>query len=411
LKEKNMIPRRRFLAGIAAPVLASLSPIQAAAAKLWQPAELPEGAIAEGSLERLAGKVPLIKRSFRPPNFETPIDFFRDPITRNDAFFVRYHLSGIPEVDAKTWRLAIGGDAAREPVEYGLAQLRKEFAAVDLVAVCQCSGNRRGMFQPHVQGVEWGVGAMGNARWTGIRLRDVLQKAGIRDNAVEIAFNGADMPAMQGTPDFVKSLPVERALDDNTLIAFEMNGKALPHWNGFPARLVVGGWTGTYWMKHLTTIDIRATPLTEFWMNPAYRIPAGLFPTVERFPTQETAANQPITDIVVNSLVTSVFDGQRVRRGQMVDVAGVAWDGGRGIRDVEVSTDAGQSWTLALLGKDLGRYSFRTFMHKFRVGPGDAPIVMVRAINNRGDTQAPKLIFNPAGYHHNVIPRIRLEVA
>ena len=406
-----MFGRRRFLAGLAVPAISSLSPASSLAAKVWQPSELPEGAIAEGGLERIAGKVPLIQRSFRPPNFETPLDYFRDPITRNDAFFVRYHLSGIPEVDAKTWRLKVGGDAARTPLEYDLTRLRKEFEKVDLVAVCQCSGNRRGMFQPHVPGVEWGVGAMGNARWTGVRLRDVLQKAGVGDNAVEIAFNGADMPAIQGTPDFKKSLPVPRALDDTTLIAFEMNGKPLPHWNGFPARLIVGGWTGTYWMKHLIEIDIRSKPLSEFWMNPAYRIPAGVFPAVDHFPTQETAVNQPITDIVVNSLVTSIHDGQRVTRGQMVDGAGVAWDGGRGIRDVEVSTDGGSSWVLAQLGKDLGRLSFRTFMHKFRVAAGGAPVVMVRAINQRGDVQSPKLILNPAGYHHNVIPRIRLEVA
>jgi sulfite dehydrogenase (cytochrome) subunit A len=404
-----MIPRRRFLAGLAVPALSSLTPLASGASKVWQPAELPEGAAEEGTLQSLSGKVPLIKRSYRPPNFETPIDYFRDPITRNDAFFVRYHLSGIPEVDAKTWRLKIGGDAARTPFELDFAQLRKDFAPVELIAVCQCSGNRRGMFQPHVQGVEWGVGAMGNAKWTGIRLRDVLAKAGVGDNAVEIAFNGADGPAMQGTPDFVKSLPVQRALDENTIIAFEMNGKPLPHWNGFPARLIVAGWTGTYWMKHLTDIDIRTKPVTDFWMNPAYRIPAGIFPTVERFPTQETPANQPITDIIVNSLVTSIHDGQRVKRGQMVDVAGVAWDGGRGIRDVEVSTDGGASWVVAQLGKDLGRFSFRTFMHEFRAE--GTPVVMVRAINNRGDVQSPKLVFNPAGYHHNVIPRIRLEVA
>ena len=403
-----MNPRRRFLAGIAAPALSCLVPA-AALAKVWQPAELPEGAIAEGGLESLPGKVPLIKRAFRPPNFETPIDFFRDPITRNDAFFVRYHLSGIPQVDAKTWRLQIGGDAAKQKLEFDLAQLRKEFQPVELIAVCQCSGNRRGMFQPHVQGVEWGVGAMGNARWKGVRLRDVLQKAGVADNAVEIAFDGADVPAMEGTPDFVKSLPVERALDENTLIAFEMNGKPLPHYNGFPARLVVAGWTGTYWMKHLTRIEVRATPLGGFWMNPAYRIPAGIFAAVEPFKTQATAQNQPITDIVVNSLVTSIHDGQRVKRGQMVDVAGVAWDGGRGIRDVEVSIDDGHAWYLAQLGKDLGRFSFRTFSHRFRAGE-PPPIVRVRAYNNRGDTQVEKLIFNPAGYHHNVIQRIRLEV-
>ena len=403
-----MIPRRRFLAGLAAPALSSLYPT-AGLAKVWQPAELPEGAVAEGQLEALPGKVPLIRRSYRPPNFETPLDFFREPITRNDAFFVRYHLASIPQVNAKSWRLKVGGDAAKQPLELDLASLRKDFPAAELIAVCQCSGNRRGMFQPHVQGVEWGVGAMGNAKWIGVRLKDVLQKAGVIDNAVEVAFDGADGPAMPATPDFVKSIPVERAMDDSTLIAFEMNGKPLPHFNGFPARLVVAGWTGTYWMKHLTTIDLRSKPQGGFWMNPAYRIPAGLFPTVDHFKTQETPQNQPITDIVVNSLVTSVVDGQRVKKGQMVEVAGVAWDGGRGIRDVEISLDDGHSWFLALLGKDLGRFSFRTFSHKFRVGDA-APIIKVRAYNTRGDTQVEKLVMNPAGYHHNVVQRIRLEV-
>jgi DMSO/TMAO reductase YedYZ molybdopterin-dependent catalytic subunit len=402
-----MIARRRFLAGLAAPALSSIAPLNAFA-KIWQPADLPEGAVAESVLEAIEGKVPLIKRAYRPPNYETPIDFFREPITPNNAFFVRYHLASIPHVDAKTWRLKVGGDAAKQSFELSLDQLRKDFHAAEVVAVCQCSGNRRGMFVPHVQGVEWGVGAMGNARWTGVRLRDVLQKAGLADNAVEIAFDGADGPAMPATPDFVKSLPVDRAMDENTLIAFEMNGKPLPHLNGFPARLIVPGWTGTYWIKHITSVEARTKPFDGFWMKSAYRIPAGLF-TVDPFKTQETPQNQPITDMVVNSLVTSIFDGQRVKRGQMVEVAGVAWDGGRGIRDVEVSVDDGRSWYLALLGKDYGRYSFRSFSYKFRVG--EAPIVRVRAYNTRGDTQVEKLIANPAGYHHNVIPRIRLEVA
>ena len=406
-----MIDRRRFLAGIALPAVSSLSPLAASAAKLWQPGELAEGAAESAVLERLPGKVPLIKRSYRPPNFETPVEFLRDPITRNDAFFVRYHLASIPKVDARTWRLKVGGDAAGKPLEFGLAELRKEFAPAELVAVCQCSGNRRGMFSPHVQGVEWGVGAMGNAKWTGVRLRDVLLRAGVGKDAVEVAFDGADGPAMEGTPDFVKSIPVDRALDEHTLIAFEMNGQPLPHYNGFPARLIVPGWTGTYWVKHLTTVDVRSKPLGGFWMNPAYRIPAGKFAAVDRFPTQETQANQPITDMVVNSLVTSIFDGQRVRKGQVVDIAGIAWDGGRGIRDVMVSTDSGRSWHRAELGRDLGNYSFRGFSYKWRPAAAGSAIVMVKATNMRGDTQVDELIFNPAGYHHNVVPRIQVEVA
>jgi DMSO/TMAO reductase YedYZ molybdopterin-dependent catalytic subunit len=404
-----VIDRRRFLAGLAWPAVSAI-PAARAAATIWQPPELPEGAVETATLDALPGKVPLIKRAYRPPNYETPIDYFREPITRNDAFFVRYHLSGIPTVDARAWRLAVGGDAAQKPFELDFAQLRKEFRPVDLVAVCQCSGNRRGMFSPHVQGVEWGVGAMGNAKWTGVRLKDLLERAGLNDNAVEIAFNGSDMPALATTPDFVKTIPVQKAMDENTIVAYEMNGNPLPHWNGFPARLIVAGWTGTYWMKHLTRIEARTAPLANFWMATAYRVPAQLFTNADPFPTQLTQANKPITDIVVNSLVTSIHDGQRVKRGDMVEVSGVAWDGGRGIRDVEVSTDGGSSWVLALLGKDLGNYSFRTFAHKFRVPAEGSPVVMVRAYNNRGDTQVPKLIFNPAGYHHNVIPQIHLEV-
>jgi len=405
-----MIDRRRFIAGLGVPALASLSSTVSAASSIWQPSELPEGAAA--TLDSLPGKVPLIKRTYRPPNFETPIEYLRDPITRNDAFFVRYHLSGIPQkIDAKAWRLKVGGDGAGRAAQFDLAGLRKEFERVEIVAVCQCSGNRRGMFQPHVQGVEWGVGAMGNARWTGIRLRDLLNKVGVNKDTVEIAFDGADGPAMDTTPDFVKSIPVDRALDENTLIAFEMNGQPIPHWNGFPARLIVPGWTGTYWMKHLTSVEVRTKPLSNFWMATAYRIPAGKFKGVAGFKTQETQANQPITDMVVNSLVTSIRDGQRVSRGQVVDVSGIAWDGGYGIRDVEVSTDGGRSWFLAELGRDLGKFSFRGFRHMFRPTEAGEAVVMVRAFNQRGDTQVTELIANPAGYHHNVVQRIKLEVA
>lgn len=405
-----MTDRRRFLAGMAAPALTALAPASALA-RLWQPGELAEGTIAASTLEALPGKVPLIKRTFRPPNFETPVEFFRNPITPNNAFFVRYHLSGIPQsVDAKSWRLKVGGDAAQKPLELDLAALKRDFPVTEIVAVCQCSGNRRGMFIPHVQGVEWGIGAMGNAAWKGVRLRDVLQHVGVAKEAVEVAFDGADGPAMPSTPDFVKSLPIDKALDENTLIAFEMNGKPIPHWNGFPARLIVPGWTGTYWMKHLTSVEVRTKPLANFWMATAYRIPANLFKTVEGFKTQETPQNQPITDMVVNSLVTTVFDGQRFHRGQVIDVGGVAWDGGHGIREVQVSADSGQSWQKAQLGRDLGRFSFRPFSHKFRATQAGPTVIMVKATNNRGDTQVDNLIFNPAGYHHNVVPRIQVEV-
>jgi DMSO/TMAO reductase YedYZ molybdopterin-dependent catalytic subunit len=371
---------------------------------------VPAGTAASALLEALPGKRPLIKLSHRPPNYETPLEYFNQPLTPNDAFFVRYHLADIPEVDVKSWKLSVGGDAAERAAEYTLDDLQKGFEQVEVVAVNQCSGNRRGLSQPHVQGIEWGYGAMGNARWKGVRLKDVLDKAGLKKEAIEVAFNGADAGVVDKTPDFIKSVPVWRALDENTLLAWEMNGEPLPHWNGYPLRVAVPGWTGTYWVKHLTSIEVRTKPEGGFWMNPAYRLPKGKFALVDRFVSQETEANTPITEMVVNSLITSLVDGSQVAAGQTVEVKGIAWDGGYGIQTVELSTDGGQSWRPAKLGEDLGRFSFRPWSYPFAPAAG-ANTVMVKATNGIGASQPVSPIFNPAGYHHNAVQKISVVAA
>ena len=407
--------RRRVLAGVAGTGVLALAPARLIAASIGGTAELgfaeiPDGALADQSLQVLPGKVPLIRRTARPPNFETPIEYFRTPFTRNDAFFVRWHLAPIPDVDAASWVLTVGGESVQRELRLTLTQLYREFDAATVTAVCQCSGNRRGLFEPHVPGVQWGVGAMGNAVWRGVRVKDVLARAGIKDDAVEVVFDGADRGALDGIPDFVKSLPVETALDPDTLIALEMNGEPLPPLNGYPARLVVPGWTGTYWVKSL--VGIRATPTPEgnFWMSTAYRLPRGRFPTPS-FESQVKEANEPVTTMVVNSLITSLRAGQRIERGRAIDVRGLAWDGGSGIGRVEVSADGGASWHSAALGKDLGRYSFREFDFSAAAAQPGTRVVMARATSLAGETQPGELIHNPAGYHHNVIQRIPVEVA
>jgi len=367
---------------------------------------LPAGVGASARMETLPGKKPLIKLAYRAPNYEAPLDYFRTPITPNDEFFVRYHLSNIPQVDAKTYKIAVGGEGANGQATLTLDDL-KAMPASELVAVNQCSGNRRGLSNPHVAGVEWGYGAMGCARWKGARLKDVLDKVGLKKEAIEIAFNGADGPVLDATPDFVKSLPVWKATDESTLIAYEMNGAPLPHFNGFPARLVVPGWTGTYWMKHLISITALTKPLGSFWMNPGYRIPVGKFPVVARFVSQENATSTPITEMVVNSLITSHTDGATVQPGK-VTVSGLAWDGGYGIRSVEVSIDAGKTWSGAKLGDDLGRYAFRPWSFEFNAKPGKNT-VMANAANAIGQSQVASLIWNPAGYHNNVMHPITLN--
>jgi DMSO/TMAO reductase YedYZ molybdopterin-dependent catalytic subunit len=369
---------------------------------------VPAGVSSSAVMATLPGKKPLIQLAYRPPNYESPLDYLRTPITPNDQFFVRYHLSDIPDVDAATYKIEVGGDGANGQTELTLDDLKK-LPAHELVAVNQCSGNRRGLSNPHVAGVEWGYGAMGCARWKGARLKDVLDLVGLKPEAIEIAFNGADGPAFDKTPDFIKSLPVWKAIDESTLIAYEMNGAPLPHYNGYPARLIVPGWTGTYWMKHLISVTALTKPQGGFWMNPAYRIPVGMFPVVARFITQENATSTPITEMVVNSLITSHADGATVKAGN-VAVGGLAWDGGYGITRVEASTDGGKTWSAATLGDDLGRYAFRPWTFQLKAKRGKTT-VMVNATNKIGQTQTATLLFNGAGYHNNVMQSITLNAA
>ncbi|MDI3469662.1 MAG: putative sufite oxidase [Pseudolabrys sp.] len=389
------------LPGLAQAALAELTP------------GVPAGVGTYARMSTLPGKKPLIQLADRPPNYEAPLEYFRTPITPNDEFFVRYHLAGVPDandpaLDPKTFKISIGGDGANGAATLTLDDL-KAMPAVEITAVNQCSGNRRGLSKPHVPGVEWGYGAMGCAKWKGAKLKDILDKVGVKKETVEVSFGGADGPVVDTTPDFVKSLPIWKAMDEHTIVAYEMNGAAIPHLNGAPARLIVPGWTGTYWMKHVNAIEARTKPLNNYWMNPAYRIPIGKFPLAARFTSQEYAPNTPITEMVINSLITSHRDGARVKHGK-VAVSGIAWDGGYGIRAVQVSTDGGKTWTDAKLGQDLGPYAFRPWSLELSVRRGKTN-VMVNALNTIGQTQASALIFNGAGYHNNVMQSITLNAA
>jgi DMSO/TMAO reductase YedYZ molybdopterin-dependent catalytic subunit len=400
----NMLTRRRWIAASTGTLM-----LGALGAARGQESSAPDGASDE-LLIALPGKKPLIKRTFRPPNFETPLADLRRTFTANDAFFVRYHLSAIPEIDARTWRLKVGGPSAAQPLELSLADLQHRFERVTLPAINQCSGNRRGLFTPRVPGVQWKNGAMGHATWSGVRLRDVLRKCNLQPDALEVVLDGADGPLLPQTPDFQKSLPIERALDENTLIAFEMNGRPLPHFNGAPARLIVPGWTATYWVKHLTDIRVQPQPFDGFWMKGAYRIPTGAFPGA-RFTSQETPETTPITQILVNSLVTAPSPDARLAHNRPAQLCGWAWDGGTGISAVDISVDGGLNWRAAALDKDMGRFAWRGFRFRLDTSRPGPLAVAVRATSRGGEQQPDKLTVNPAGYHNNKILSLALEVA
>ena len=219
-------------------------------------------------------KRPLIRLTTRPPQLETPFSVFNEGvITPNDAFFVRYHLTFDPfSVELGKFRLRIKGNV-NAPGEFTIADLKSKFEPVEIVAVNQCSGNGRGFSQPRVPGGQMGNGAMGNARWKGVRLKDVLEKAGCGAAAQQVTFNGLDAPLLERTPDFVKALALDHALDGEVMLAYEMNGEDLPALNGYPLRLVVPGYYGTYWAKHVHEITVLSEAFNGYWMTAAYRIP------------------------------------------------------------------------------------------------------------------------------------------
>jgi sulfite dehydrogenase (cytochrome) subunit A len=352
-------------------------------------------------------KRPMIGQTSRPPQLETPFRIFNEgPITPNNAFFVRYHLSDLPfDIDPDKFTLEVKGKVDH-PLKLSLQEIRK-LKAVELVAVNQCSGNSRGFFNPRVAGGQLGNGAMGNARWRGVPLKTVLDMAGVQTGAKQVTFNGMDGPVSDRTPDFVKALDVDHARDGEVMLAYGMNGEELPFLNGFPLRLVVPGYYGTYWVKHLNEITVIDTVFDGFWMKSAYRIPDTPCNCVE--PGTTPAATIPINRFNVRSFITSVSDGAKVKPGR-IRLKGIAFDGGTGIKEVAVSTDGGKTWTPAKLGRDLGKYSFREWSLAVNLPAGTYEL-KVRATNNAGDTQPAEARWNPAGYMRNVIETVRVTVA
>ena len=355
-------------------------------------------------------KRPLIRLTSRPPQLETPFAVFDEgPITPNDAFFVRYHLANIPtEIDGATHRLSVDG-SVRVPSRFSVADLKSQFEPVEVTAVNQCSGNSRGFFNPRVVGGQLGNGAMGNARWKGVRLRDVLDRAGVGAKARQVSFNGLDEAVMAATPDFVKALDIDHARDGEVMIAYEMNGSDLPMLNGFPLRLVVPGYYGTYWVKHLSAITVLDETFTGFWMQKAYRIPDTPGASIE--PGTALKTSIPIGRFNVRSFITSHMEGAVLPKGRAASLRGIAFDGGHGIREVNYSVDGGRSWTEARLGKDLGRYSFREWTGTFTPDRAGNLELRCRATTQTGETQQDQPGWNPSGYMRNVVETVNVTIA
>jgi sulfite dehydrogenase (cytochrome) subunit A len=361
----------------------------------------------ERQLVKYPQKRPMIGLTSRPPQLETPFSIFNDgAITPNNAFFVRYHLADVPlNIDPGTFTLEIKGKVDH-PLKLSLKEIRK-LPTIELVAVNQCSGNSRGFSSPRVAGGQLGNGAMGNARWRGVPLKAVLDKAGVQQGAKQVTFNGMDGPVSDTTPDFVKALDIDHACDGEVMLAYGMNGDELPVLNGFPLRLIVPGYYGTYWVKHLNEITVIDSVFDGFWMKSAYRIPDNACSCVE--PDTAAKATIPINRFNVRSFITNVTDGAKLKAGATM-LKGIAFDGGKGIKEVAVSIDGGKNWPGAKLGKDLGKYSFREWKLRVKLAAGNTEL-KVRATNNAGETQPMEPLWNPAGYLRNVVETVHVTAA
>jgi DMSO/TMAO reductase YedYZ molybdopterin-dependent catalytic subunit len=354
-------------------------------------------------------KAAMILQRSRPPLLETPFEVFdKGAFTPNNEFFVRWHWAVIPtKVDVAAYKVAVRGHV-NQALSLSMADLLA-MPRVELAAVNQCSGNSRGLFQPRVSGGQWANGAMGNAQWTGVRLRDVLDRAGVKAGAVAVRFNGLDEPVVDGAPDFMKSLDVDHARDGEVMLAYQMNGEQLPLLNGFPLRLIVPGWYSTYWVKMLNDIEVLDAPDENYWMKTAYRIPDTPHASVK--PSESGFKTVPINRMVPRSFFTNVTDEMTVKSAAAVPVRGIAFGGDCGVSQVELSADGGHSWQKTALGRDEGKYSFRQWSTQITAPESGILTLQVRCTNTKGEVQPAEPNWNSGGFMRNAIESVRLAVA
>jgi DMSO/TMAO reductase YedYZ molybdopterin-dependent catalytic subunit len=354
-------------------------------------------------------KSDMILQRTRPPLLETPMEVFdRGVFTPNDQFYVRWHWAVIPNaVDVKTFRLSVRGHV-NQTLSLSIDDLLA-MPRVDLAAVNQCSGNSRGFFVPRVTGAQWAHGAMGNAQWTGVRLKDVLDRAGVKAGAAQVRFNGLDEPVVPDAPDFKKSLDIDHARDGEVMIAFAMNGEQLPLLNGFPLRLIVPGWYSTYWVKMLSEIEVLDKPDDNYWMATAYTIPDT--PHANITPGQAGVKMIPINRMVPRSFFTNVANGASFATETTIPIRGIAFGGDTGVAKVELSADGGKSWLPTTLGKDHGKYSFRQWEAVTSLPVKGNHALMVRCTNVTGDVQPLAPNWNNSGFMRNVIETLQVTAS
>jgi sulfite oxidase len=348
------------------------------------------------------GKEKLLVRSLRPPDYETPVALLDSWITPVEHFYVRSHLP-VPALDAAAWTLQIEGEV-QTPLTLSMEDIRR-MPSASLTATLECAGNGRAFYEPPVAGVQWAKGAVGTARWTGVRMADVLKRAGVRNTGQFVVMNGADR-ALGTMPDFVRQVPIAKAMHPDTLLVYEMNGEPLPPVHGFPLRVIVPGWEGAYAIKWLASLRVVDREFDGFWVASGYRYPTKRVSPGAAVDPKDMA---PLTGLVIKSLITKPLEGATVALGK-IDVAGFAWAGETGIARVDVSVDNGASWQPAKLTGENARYTWRRFETQVDAAKPESFLIMSRATDTNGLTQPMTPPWNPSGYLWNAPDAVRVEV-
>jgi len=395
-----MRSRRDFLQFSAAALIAGAAPHALISA-------LPPGALPSLPQTQslpVAGEDDMLLRSYRFLDLETPVEYFKTWLTPVPHFFVRNHMHEPIEIDAHNWRLAINGEVEK-PVTLSLGDLGK-LETHSVVNTLECAGNGRGLYRPQVPGLQWGKGAVSTARFSGPRLRDVLQRAGVKSTGKHVMFRGLDeVPGK--VPPFIRSIPIEKALDGDTLIATHMNGSALTRHHGFPARALVPGWIGAASCKWLTEIKVLEAEFVGNFMNPGYRFPNQPGKPGEAVKPEDM---HPLTALNVKSVIAAPGDGATVRAGKLT-VQGAAWAGEAEIAKVEISTDGGNSWSAARLGHDQARYAWRLWSYDWKPERSGDYTISSRATDTQGRVQLATPVWNPSGYLYNAVDQVKVHVS
>lgn len=365
------------LAGASAEFLSACGSVAPPAARALAASDAPAWGL---GMVALPGKNPLIQVYDRPPNYETPTPHLigsAAPYTDAKSYYVRYREASVPEIRPDSFRLQVGGDAVAQPMSFSFSDLQ-QLGELEMAAVGECTGEGRGLLQPLVPGLPWHKGDLGCALWRGAPLKAVLEKVGVKDSAKQVAFKSAGRTIALSAPDYWRAYPVDVALSGRALLAYQMNGAAMPLWNGYPLRLVVPGTYAPHWVKQVVQIEVRSTPIGNLWA------------------ASDTNADR----LRLMSLVTTPADGTSVPAGAPLTLTGVAYDDGTGIAKVEVSVDNGRTWQQAQLDKPVAQYAWRIWHFRFTPAGTGALQVLTRATNVKGvsqpmDVDQAKLLADP----------------